>query len=307
MPLPRLDIFRFCQSRNLEYAEAGQHHHTHEGWVQLHCPFCAGGTSGFHLGFSLEGGNFNCWRCGGHSAWDVVKSILNTTNGSEIYSAFVANASEEDRAAQRTRAVRLGTLCPPPDMAPLHKKHILYLQKRRYDVERLVNEWALTGTQHLSGDWSWRVVAPVHDRGGQIVAFVGRSVRPNFKPKYKVSEREECLVDPKTLLYGIDKVPGDSVVIVEGPSGVWRLGPGSVATLGIDWKRPQGNRLRKFKKRYILFDPEPLAQKRARELAEYLSTFPGETEIITGFKTDPGDLSDKRAARLMQELIYERL
>lgn len=89
--------------------------------------------------------------------------------------------------------------------------------------------------------------------------------------------------------------------IVEGPADVWKLGPGAVALLGIDWKIEQALLLRHFKRRYIMFDPENAAQKRAKELAYWLSAFPVETWIISETETDAEDMSEKNAKKIMQE------
>ena len=51
-----------------------------------------------------------------------------------------------------------------------------------------------------------------------------------------------------------------------------------------------------------MFDPESVAQKRAKELAYWLSAFPGETWIISETETDAGDMSEKNAKKIMQEL-----
>jgi hypothetical protein len=113
---------------------------------------------------------------------------------------------------------------------------------------------------------------------------------------------ESLPVDPRSLLYGINAVPGNAVVVVEGVTDVWRLGYGAVATLGMDWKVEQADQLRAFERRYILFDPGEKAQGRAEELAEWLSFFPGITEVVDGLRTDPGDFSDTKANRIMQTL-----
>lgn len=304
-----LDIDLFCRTYGLEYAAAGQHHHGHEGWVQLHCPFCAGGASGFHLGFSLERGNFNCWRCGSHSTWETVGAFIGSGRKDEISRAISKCAKQGQEVRKQAAKARKRRLAPPPASGPLRKRHRQYLRTRRFDPIALAEEWGLLGTLHLSGSWSYRIVAPIRDKGGRTVAYVGRHIG-NKTPKYKVTDNDDCLVDPKSLVYGIDKVPGDSVVVVEGPADVWRLGPGAVALLGVDWKRAQANQLRKFKRVFILFDSvkkdgsgeDKLAKRRAQKLADYLALF-CEVEIISGFKTDPGDFTDKKARRVMRELL----
>jgi len=83
-----------------------------------------------------------------------------------------------------------------------------------------------------------------------------------------------------------------------------RMGIGSVSIMGIDWKIEQAFILKDFKYRFIMFDPEPKAQKQAQKLAAWLAPFPGETEIISGLKTDPGDLSQEEANKFMKELGF---
>jgi hypothetical protein len=188
-------------------------------------------------------------------------------------------------------------------MEPLQVAHRKYLRKRHYDPNELERKWGLQGTAHLSKDWNWRVVAPIKDAEGRVVAYTGRTLSKKLKPKWKTTSDEDMGCDPKKLIYGIDKVDTDrGVLIVEGPGDVWRMGYGAVALLGIDWKVDQACVLRSIKRRFIMFDPSPVAQKRAEELAYWLSPFPGETEIIYDLKSDPGALPQKEADNIMRTL-----
>lgn len=294
------DFPRACREKHWPFITEG-HHHCHQGWGQTHCPFCGNGLGGWHLGFHLVVGVFNCWRCGSHSGWDVVTALLKTRDKSEVYQLL--EQYETGRKGQFTQKeiVRKRTLIPPPGMLDLQPVHRKYLKGRRFIPSHVSRLWDLKGTTHLGGPWSWRVVIPCRTADGTIVAYQGRALRDQ-QPRYRMTNDEDCLVHPKSILYGIDKVRGSKVLIVEGPTGVWRLGPGSVATLGIDWHIKQANQLRQFTHRYILFDPEPTAQNRARQLAEWLSYYPGTTEILSGFATDPGDMSDKESQSVMNSL-----
>ena len=279
------------------------HHHCHEGWLQTHCPFCSGGTSGWHLGFSLERGNFNCWRCGTHQTLEVLAQLLHGEQTAR--SAMGRYYSQEVSSPPPKAKTRRKTLWTPPSLEPMKKAHREYLRRRRFDPDKLEEEWGLSGTRHLSGLWNWRVVFPIEDRQGRRVAFGGRSIRDETKPKYRLSSNEQMDCDPHELLYGIDRVEGDSVVIVEGPADVWRLGPGAVATLGIDWKTQQALQLKRFPNRAIMFDPSPDAQRRATALAEWLGMFKGWTEVIDGLPCDPGDLDQEKADQIMRELTHD--
>jgi hypothetical protein len=183
-------------------------------------------------------------------------------------------------------------------MGTAHEK---YLIKRKFDPSILKEQWGLQGTTYMSGEWNWRIIFPILDKMGDVVSYGGRAIGEGVHPKYKLPLDEQMKVDPRQLLYGIHKVK-NSVVIVEGPADVWRLGPGAVATLGINWKKEQALILKNFPRRFIMFDPEYEAQKEARDLAKWLGMYSGETEIISDISTDPGDMSQEDADALMREL-----
>lgn len=290
------DALRFFKERHVQFAEEG-HHHCHAGWAQSHCPFCSSGRDGFHLGFNLTQGNWNCWRCGSHSTWDVVGQLLNTQDKGLIYRTLQEFETGKKGRYQQKKVIRKKALPPPPGCGMMTSVHRRYLRGRNFDPVHLEALWDLQGTQYLGGAWAWRLIIPCRDRDGVVVAYQGRTLG-DVKPRYKMSDDADALVDPAGILYGIDKARSSSVLVVEGATGVWRLGPGTVATLGIDWSPLQANQLRQFKARYILFDPEPVAQKRAEGLAEWLSYHAGTTEILSGFRTDPGEFSLRKAQRI---------
>jgi DNA primase len=181
--------------------------------------------------------------------------------------------------------------------------HSQYLANRGFDATQLAEEWGVLGTNHLGGKWAWRIIIPIHNVRGEVVSYQGRAINETTKPKYRMLENENSLEDPRELVYGLHRVPKNAVVIVEGVTGVWRIGPGTVATFGIDWDRKQAALLRRFQHRFIIFDPEPKAQQRAEELAKVLSLFPGHTELVYGFRTDPGEFPAHTVARIRQNLL----
>lgn len=291
------DFRRYARDKGIEIAEAGQHHHTHQGWIQTHCPLCAGGTRGFHLGFNISKGYFSCWRCGGLSVWKYLKTVE-----SGDIKGILQKYSGKSLNGRRVVRLRKPDCSPPPGLGKLKKFHKEYLTSRGFAWKAVSRTWDLKATGQCSGDWSWRVVAPIRARSGRIVAYLGRSIGEAL-PKYKMTADEDCAEDPKSFLYGIDKVDSDTVLIVEGVTDAWRFGPGAVAALGVTWKKPQANILRNFKRRFVIFDPDEAGRKKAETLAKWLSFYPGETEIIEGLRCDPGDLSDEEAQEIKAELL----
>ena len=59
-----MTIQELLEEHRVDYREAGAHHHARPGWLQIDCPYCGDGSSGFHLGINVENLYTNCWRCG---------------------------------------------------------------------------------------------------------------------------------------------------------------------------------------------------------------------------------------------------
>lgn len=302
------DFARFAQDHRIHYITEG-HHHVHRGWYQLHCPVCTDGRHGYHLGCSTTTGAFSCWRCGPLKQVDVVQGLLRCARerAYEVLRSYRGKDPQPRHRASRTRHKAV----PPRDLGPLTEKHFKYLTDplgkgrgfTRSRAEEIVATWGLQGTRHLSGPWSWRIVGTVMDVEARPLAYVGRAIRQDAKPKYRVTDEPDCAADPRGFLYGIQKVVGRTVIVVEGAGDAWNLGPGAVATLGIDWKEEQATQLRRFTHRVIAYDPEPKAQARAEELAQWLSVYEGETTILYDLPSDPGSLDENTVRRIRSKFL----
>jgi hypothetical protein len=241
------------------------------------------------MGYNLEGGYFSCWKCGKKSLWDVVGRLLKTTDINTI-KREIAQFQIQGRHEAPVVVERKKDITPPPGTGVMVKQHRWYLLTRLFSPKQLERDWGLLGTQHLSGPWNWRVIIPVMNKDRRIVAYQGRSIVTDAEPKYRFTPDEDWLENPKGVLYG-EHLADDAVIVVEGCTGAWRLGPGAVATMGINWHAEQVEKLRHYKRRFVLFDPEPQAQRRATGLANALSVFPGETEVLSGFNKQPGEFN----------------
>jgi len=299
-----IDFTRLCEEMGLPHLEEG-HHHCHEGWVQTHCPFCTDGTYGWHLGFSVESGAMNCWRCGKHSVRNWLREVL----PAHLHHTIPTTLDKYDLRPPRVHNLptktetRTGQIRPVPGAGPISQIHKQYLRNRGYNAKALEKTWSLLGTKHLSAEWNWRVIAPIKNAVGTTVAYTGRAVSPEVKPRWRTTTNSAMKEDPRRLLYGIEKLrPNQGVLIVEGPGDVWRMGPGAVALLGIDWKEEQAHILSAFPRRFIMFDPGVVEQRQANRLASWLAAMPGWTEIITGIDCDPGDMTQEEADQIMEEL-----
>jgi len=106
----------------------------------------------------------------------------------------------------------------------------------------------------------------------------------------------------------------DTIIIVEGPADVWKLGDGVVATSGIKYTSAQVLRCvelvksKNLKRAFILFDTDKedkrkQAQIQAKKLAENLSTFLNHVEMLTLEKGDPADLTLTEVKELRKSIF----
>jgi hypothetical protein len=291
-----LKFQEFLDEHKVSYVTDGKYA-TH-GWIQFDCPFCDGGSDPNkpYCGYNLSGNYINCWRCGGHSIAQTMKA-LSGLSWKEI-KALVGNI-EVDRSTVWT-PVR-GNLAYPDGLVPLKKVHRKYLKGRGFDPDELVRLWGIQGIG-LAPSLSWRLFIPI-TQDGQVVSWTTRKVSDNgSSSRYISASPSQEIRSAKECLYGIDYAR-HGVVIVEGPTDVWRVGPGSIAVLGTGIKPAQLLRLSKFLIRAVCFDNEPAGRKRARMLCDSLSAFPGSTTLVELDAKDPGSASPKEIKLLRKEFL----
>jgi len=272
--------------------------HSRRGWVQIHCIFCSG-NPGWHGGFCIAGGFYACWRCGGHSLYKVISTLLKTSpkETNEIIKKY-SSGEPGPRFKNRKYADELEL----PSLMPLGPFARAYLENKNYDPDKLATIWNLKATDHI-GPYAFRIFIPIFNKH-KMVSFTTRAVQSGTKPKYKSCPEDNEIYHHKFLLYGQDQVPGDTCIVVEGPPDVWRLGPGAVGLFGIGFSEPQMQLLSQYKKVFIFFDPEEQAQIQAEKLYYQLTARGVECQILEDDKgKDPGELGQKEANQLMHDLL----
>lgn len=292
---------KFYTDNHIENADSGSKH-TREGWINIHCPFCRGND--YHLGFSLSTGAYKCWKCGNHSQLEVIKTLLNCAWGEAdaIQKSYESKIRPSKRAELSAQGKTHATVCNwPVGTNDLSERGINYLVGRKYDAELLKAEWGLRETGHL-GAYKFRIIAPIMING-VMVSYQGRDVTGLSGMKYKACRQENEVMEHQTVVYGLDQAKGEACIVVEGIADVWRLGPGAVCCFGIAFTLAQINMLAdKFKTVYVLFDAEEQAQKQAREMAVLLSARGVNVELLELEHGDPGEMTQKEADELMEEL-----
>ena len=298
-PSPRksLDLERLFADFRIEHENSGT------GWIQLSCPLCE--DTGQHLGWNTKSQVFNCFRCGRNSRFDVLSALLNLSprETSKVISRYEGNTrtplTPSDAVQDDTEAVL--ELKMPYGTAKMTDRHREYLRTRHFDPSRLETEWGLLGTG-VVGPFAHRIIIPVV-QNGKLVCFQGRDISGKATNKYKSCPDDKAVFPIKTLLYGIDKVRGDSVVATEGPTKVWRLGAGSVCTFGATVTNAQVKLFKRFRRVFLLFDEDEAGLAGAEKVGKELAVFGMNAVLVTTGIRDVAELSDGDARGLMVSLL----
>lgn len=279
---------------NIPYKTEG-HHHCRPGWVQIDCPFCGKDSHKWHLGYSLEEHYLNCWRCGSHP---LIGTLMELTGYSYIMCKRILKDVEKPTRIKKERPK--GKLVIPKGVMEMTGVHRRYLRERGFNPSEIEKLWKVQGI-YIASRLSWRLFIPIFYHG-KIVSWTTRSISNRGKVTRYISAgiKEESMFH-KFLLYGEDFVQ-QSIIITEGPLDAWKIGPGAAATLGIGYTLEQLIRIARYSKRAICFDNSNPAQKRAQNLCNDLSVFPGKTYNVTLDSKDPGEATAKEIEKLREFL-----
>lgn len=291
------DVLKFYADNRVVSAAQG-HKHCIPGWVQTPCPFCTG-NPGYHLGFNLTQGYFNCWRCGYHSKEEVIKSVVRC---SWEQAKQIRRTYNDHIAVPKLKPTEHAVECKlPPEVRKVTAADKKYLESRGFDPDKIIQMWDLRNGG-IVGRYHHRLMAPIY-LDGELVSYQGRDRTGKSDLKYKACAKADEKYNHKDILYGTDLVPGDTIIIVEGIFDVWRLGPGAVCTFGIKYRREQVKFIKdRFNEAIILFDPDPQAIREGRRLAAELDMGGVETRCHLLHGKDPAELTQGEATKLKRFL-----
>jgi DNA primase len=297
-----IDMERVFRENGIPAVDSSHKHHRH-GWINTQCPFCSG-SAGAHLGWSINQQYFICWRCGWKPTDKVLQTLLSPSAAKDVlanYKVTRVRVKTKDKVATATK-------CVLPKNTRLNTRTRAYLRSRNFDPKALELLWELRSVNNkIANVLMWnRIIAPIYYQG-RLVSYQTRDITGKAKLRYITASKDQEVVHHKHICYGMDQVPTDTVVVVEGITDVWRLGFGAVCTFGIKYTNYQVLQLSKFTNRYILFDTQDKqARRQGRKLADQLSAFDGDTyyvELPNKYRgCDPADLPQTEADAIMRDL-----
>jgi hypothetical protein len=289
-----MNYTELLQQLGIRFVSEG-HHHCRPGWVQMDCPNCGHSSGKYHLGFNKGRGYFNCWVCGPKP---TVETLCILSGQSASYIIGLLREALPTREAKPLRPK--GQLKVPKGVSPLGKPHRKYLRSRGFDPDEIATIWGVQGIG-ISARLSWRLFIPIQYRY-ETVSWTTRAIG-DVETRYISAAPEEESVYHKHLLYGAD-MAGHGIVVTEGPTDAWAIGPGAVATLGLGYTLEQLELIKAYPVRAVCFDNSPDAQRRARKLTDRLSLFLGETYLVNMSGKDPAT-SPKREVRELRRRFLD--
>lgn len=270
--------------------------HARSGWIQLDCPWCGAGTEKYHLGYNIAKQFFHCWKCGWHSVIDTLLEIVPSLSRDDLRALY--RPSETPLAAPKPK----GKYREPRGVEPLGAAHRRYLQGRRFQPDEIATIWDVQGIG-LRGRPPWRLFIPIIVEG-HCVAWTSRALHDEGT-RYRSSSLEDSDIPVKELLYGADYCANE-VLVVEGPTDAWRIGPGAVATLGTAVSMKQCELLSSFSVVHICFDSSPEAQRRANKLYSELDGLVY-VDIVRCPAEDPGSMTRQQTQKLRRQYLSQTI
>lgn len=296
----KFDIQAYLSDKGIPFSSSGKN--TSSGWINIQCPFCDDNTN--HLGINLSLLIIHCWKC---PTKGNIRKLVQKLEGSnsmarDVMAQYMVEDYDKDlRYDIKKRLSPPGAIMPTEcvDIMPENFKDLLY--NRRYNPDELIRKYKLKAC--MNGDFRNRIIIPVIV-DSVIVNFTGLDVTGAKSNKYKHCPNDKAIMPMKDCLYNIDTVT-DTALIVEGVTDVWRVGDGTVATMGIEYTKAQLALLveRGVKKAFVLYDAEDLAQLRANELATALSGVMPYVEVLELQEGDPDDMSNDQV-KIIREIVF---
>lgn len=288
-----MNLVELLESYNIPYVTHGKNVST--GWIGINCPLCH--DTSYHGGIPVNRPHwFSCWRCGSRPSAEIISQItgLKKTDIRKVTELVLHDVIEKKKKKNKF------TL--PIGCGIMQKRHREYLEKRGFDPEYLEQKYSLFGTDHR-GRYSHRIIAPIFFNK-TMISYQGRDITGQASYRYKACHSDYEIMRYKQCLYNIDSATESKVVVVEGITGVWKLGEGAVATFGIKYTIEQVMMLCKFKKVFIFFDSDDQAQEQADKMAYFLHSFRVKTErLFIDDGRDAGDLTSEEAKDIMKSVF----
>lgn len=282
-------IKEYLLNKKIQFKESGKN--VIRGNINICCPFC--GEHKYHRTIFPDGWSL-CWICDTGKQQFISKIIqkiegCNWQKANKISENLQLNKNIETEEAEQENKI---FTFPKEFTKKFPIAYRKYLESRNFDFYEIEKHYDIYASPNYGKD-KFRIIAPIKENG-KIVSWVGRDTTNKQEERYRFCPDYESLIPRSDLVYNIDKFNGNTCIIVEGITDVWRIGINCVALLSIRFTKNQILKLKNkgLKKAYIMFDNEEKAQQRAKDLEGFL-TFCDVFHCDIGDVKDPAELSEE--------------
>lgn len=310
----RFDWREFCDFNGIEYKAEGQKN------VYIHCPFCGEEDAGKHMGLSVNVHNpaWGCWRNSEHRGRNPVKLVQRLLSCDLRVAQNIVDAARgyddpaEEKREERPKRIEIPKTCRrfSQEKKQYQDEFLWYLKHRGFNKPlRFAQQYDLRYS--LVAPWERRIVIPVYDRRGTLVALTGRYIgKDTAQPRYFTEGSiKNCLFNE---LKAHNSQYHDLLAVTEGPFDALKLnwsfeehalyGSHAVAFCGKAWTEDQFASLvllaKKYKRVEILLDAdaETDSMRLAAQLISY-GIYGGLSKIEA---KDPGEMTERQIKDLFE-------
>lgn len=217
------DWIEFCEQNLIEYIDRGAN--VGRGNIAIRCPFCINDPS-HHMGLSLEGKGWGCWRDSDHSGKNPFRLVAELLGSRQRAMDLLKQqggvpATTWDELNEMLTEEAVPATIEPMDR-PSHMERLSGYKSHpalRYMKQRGFRKPAKTAKRFglwVSRDRNWkgRIIFPITTKTGELLGWTGRAYGVS-KVKYKVYPTGE---GASGLVYAVQRPDKpEAVLIVEGP------------------------------------------------------------------------------------------
>ncbi|MCX7738059.1 MAG: DNA primase [Hydrogenothermaceae bacterium] len=196
------------------------------------------------------------------------------------------------------------------------ERFLEFCKERNLDIQKLVEIGVLSNYENgrLVNKFSGRVIFPIKDLKGNVVAFGGRALYQNMTPKY-INSPESIVYQKGKILYGMFEnlnyiKEKYQAIVVEGYIdliSLWQLGVRNiVATLGTAFTPHHSKMLSKFVQTvYLMFDNDDAGKKATIQAAKALLSEGIDVRyVIYDDSKDPDEFSKKGSKAVLDSIEH---
>ncbi len=186
--------------------------------------------------------------------------------------------------------------------SPEDDSFINWVEKEGIDKKELVEIGVLSSENSRKDKFAGRIIFPIKNLQGRIVAFGARAIDPNKSPKY-LNSPDTKIYKKSDILYGFFECrdfirQSKELILVEGYFDVilpYQVGiKNVVATLGTALSLKQAKEIKKFaSKVHLMFDSDDAGKKAAIRAAKLLLYEGLDVFYVPLYDKDPDELAKK--------------